>query len=289
MSNFSNGYRQERPFNICIFGPDEGVSGVLFATMRERLQTTNPDTGDGVDSRLGGSAFVRTNGFVALYGARKPGDAALHYEVVNDAMLHDESMDAGAPLPVIDAFIIPFDFTSSTQFARLRDRVIPRALALAKKLGAPEKVLLIVGHRAQIYSMQQGFVPDEMERLVRTSHALWKYGNCGQLDFTGTLTDMVMTELMLIHMRDFFRKRQSSQPTEASPLLYSAQRTALTVSMQAGPWLSGVLTSLQTRLLPLCNPAPREPRDHIGTGLTAEERQLHSVQNPEEVGKWVNE
>ncbi len=169
-------YRQQRPFQIYVAGPKSSPAGLFYSTFVDSVGNGH----SAHDDALVDDIPTVTNSSTIIHQARVVGGAAIRYNLVFDDAILDPRGDSLGAVPRLDAVVLVIGINVPAHFSAVRDNHAPRVVKLAQQQGAEKMVLFIVADRENIFSYDQCFEPVEMARLVKSTHATYKFGKISQ-------------------------------------------------------------------------------------------------------------
>ena len=199
---------QERPYSIYIMGPNQETCRLFFETLRGFIPSLSNTNGDQIEF-LGNlhDAPAISNSFTVLHRRRETNDHDVRYTITWDpAML---TMNWNGTMPHIDAYILVFRITERSDFTALQTRHVQRIVDLCtQRTATPKRVLFLVAHKPDLFCMQQGYKPNEMQALVSKSHEIFRYGNLSRGDVCADLMTRIIKQINCTH---FAYKTQSKR------------------------------------------------------------------------------
>lgn len=274
---YANGYRQCRPYSIYVVGPDDGVADLFYSTTIEAVRNKDNPHHDEVEKNRDETVPALGNSVTVRYKPRRAGDAHARYSLICDSAILNPLSDSLGTLPRVDAAVVLFCAENKKQFVDIRDKHLPRLVAIAERQRGERLVLHLLAHKKNIFHNEQGYDALDMARLCKKHHALFLHGVYTQPAPCREAIDSVMFGLICEHARYQLNEREKAR---------AAAMTAEASSMTSlSNWVPEINTSglwfrvlnFQHRWFPSC--APEWPLDDADR-MSEEDRKFHAPQGP---------
>lgn len=216
-------YRQERPFKIYVAGPNASTNSLFFGGVRTSIYAAGNKSGDRLEDE---DADFPVNNAITVFRQRRANlEPPLRFRLVDDNF---PVAGTAPPRPEmvsdnIDAYVLTFRIGSREDFDALYRQTIEHTLRLCQhQLGTgPPKVVFLVAHRANLYSNEMGFHPDDMAALMRRSNAVYREANLNHALSCAEVMDLVVGEVFRQHL--LHQRKQAALARGGPPQLALTQ------------------------------------------------------------------
>lgn len=270
----SNGYCQTRPFTVCVAGPSNRLCEDFLSSLRRFLESPENATNDTIINDVDPGCPTPKNYFKVRRELRKVGQGRVVYTITWDSLILQEDISRRAPCTHVDAYVLLYDDTDETQFNALQSRHMDHVLRLCQADSwGPKKAIMVAAHHSRVFGTRLCYPADELEKLVRRSHAIFRRANFTVAAQCHNAIDVLVGFLVDVHS-DY----QLSQ-TRSRALYPSSSHATMAPSWISLDALFGALQDVQRSVFPQCGQRwssssdPDEPR-----AMTPDERALHCVQ-----------